>query len=215
MVELAQHNPDETDVRFATEMVPCCGEGRICVVRKREHRPHGGTQVSTSVWAISDDGEVRCQQRLPENEETVPFCSYFQSEKVSLPPVSGGELSLAFHGEEWGSPLEREVKTNWVNYIFETEDDANQFQSAIFGRSLLGSFITTKTTVLHEGFKGSFAFEEQFANIEVLRLWEDDGTALPGAQQGVLALMHFASNFSEGWAKSVFVTQDFNFNNRG
>jgi hypothetical protein len=56
-------------------------------------------------------------------------------------------------------------------------------------------------TVIHEGLKGAFAFEEQFANIEMLRLWEDDGVSTPGAAGGVLALMHISSNFGEGWAR--------------
>lgn len=58
-----------------------------------------------------------------------------------------------------------------------------------------------KSTVIHEGLKGAFAFEEQFANIETLRLWEDDGTSTAGAAGGVMALMHVSSNFGEGWAR--------------
>lgn len=132
--------------------------------------------------------------------ETVPYCSYFQPEKVSLPPTHG-EMTLRFHPEALGADIEKECKSNWINFIFEDESAANSFQSAIFGRTLLGSFRTTKTTVIHEGLKGAFAFEEQFANIEVLRLWEDDGSASPGAHGGVLALMHLGSNFGEGWAR--------------
>jgi len=94
-----------------------------------------------------------------------------------------------------------EKKTSWINYVFVSENDAIAFQSAVFGRKLLGSFGTNKTTILHEGFKGAFAFEEPFANIELLRLWEDDGISTPGAADGVLALMHVSSNFGEGWAR--------------
>ena len=94
---------------------------------------------------------------------------------------------LEWHGEKWGDHLQKEVKTNWVNYIFASENDAVAFQSAVFGRMLIGTFHTTKTTVIHEGIKGAFAFEEQFANIEMLRLWEDDGVSTPGAQGGVSA----------------------------
>ena len=201
LVEYAQHVPDEPDPRYDTEMVEACKESRICVIRKRENREHGRNKVTTSIWTISDDGLVRCQQRLPEIGETVPYCSYFQPEKVSIPPTEGGEMPVKFHGERWGDALEKEVRTNWVNYLFASENDAIAFQSAVFGRLLIGSFRTTKTTVLHEGIKGAFAFEEQFSNIEMLRLWEDDGLSTPGAQGGVLALMHISSNFGEGWAR--------------
>lgn len=200
LVEYAQHVPDEPDPRYDTEMVEACKECRIFVIRKRENRPHGGFKVVSAIWAISNDGAVRMQQRLPEFAETVPYCSYFQPEKVSLPPTYG-DMTLRFHPEGWDDDVEKEAKSNWVNYVFASEEGANQFQSAIFGRTLLGSFRTTKTTVIHEGFKGAFAFEEQFANIEVLRLWEDDGITTAGASGGVLALMHLGSNFGQGWAR--------------
>lgn len=43
--------------------------------------------------------------------------------------------------------------------------------------------------------------KEQFANIEVLRLWEDDGVNTPGGSGGVMALLHMSSSFGQGWAK--------------
>lgn len=201
LVEYAQHNPDEPDTRYNTEMIPACKDARIYVVRKREHKPQGGSKVTTSIWVISDDGTVRCQQTLSDTLETVPYCSYFQPEKVSLPPTEGTIMRLRFHRETWGRDCEKEITTNWVNYLLESEQAANSFQSAVFGRALLGSFRTLKTAVLHEGIKGAFAFEEKFANIEVLRLWQDDGTAQDGAGGGVLALLHLGSDFGEGWAR--------------
>lgn len=200
MVEYAQRIPDAPDPRYDTEMVEACKESRICVIRKKENREHGGRKVVTSIWMLSDDGQVRCQQKLSETNETVPYCSYFDPLKVSLPPTEG-EISLRFHDETWGGMLKDEKKTNWINYVFVSESDASAFQSAVFGRSLIGSYRTTKTTVIHEGLKGAFAFEQQFANIEMLRLWEDDGTSTLGAAGGVMALMHISSNFGEGWAR--------------
>ena len=197
-VEYAKHLPDEPDPRYNVEMVEAVGASRICVIRKREHTEHGGTRVVTAVWALSEDGEVRCQQRLSELADTVPYGSYFQPEKVS---IAEGEMVLRLHGDQWVDAVKEEIKSNWINYIFTTENDAIAFQSAIFGRLLLGSYQTLKTTVIHDGFTGHFAFEEQFANIEMLRLWEDDGVATPGAQGGVMALMHISSNFGQGWAR--------------
>jgi hypothetical protein len=200
LVEFAQHDPDAEDPRFDTKMVPLCHEARVCVIRKRENRENGGTRIVAAIWTISDDGEVRCQQKLPDITETVPYCSFFEPEKVAVPPTAG-EISLRFHAQIWGDPEEKDVRTKWINYVFETGNSATAFQSAVFGRQLLGSFRTTKTTVLHEGFKGAFAFEEQFANIEVLRLWEDDGVNTPGGAGGVMALLHMSGNFGQGWAK--------------
>ena len=198
LIEYAQQVPDEPDPRYATEMVEACTEARVCVIRKREYREQGTTRVVTSIWALKDDGQVRCQQKLSDYSETVPYCSYFQPEKVS---IAESEMSLIFHGKKWGDMLEKEIQSDWVNYVFASEDDAVAFQSAVFGRMLIGTFRTTKTIVIHEGIKGAFAFEEQFANIETLRLWEDDGVSTPGAQGGVLALMHISSNFGDGWAR--------------
>ena len=197
-VQYAKHLPDEPDPRFNIEMVEAVGEARICVIRKRENREHGGTRVVTSIWALSDDGEVRCQQRLSEYSETVPYGSYFQPEKVS---IAEGEMKLRLHGENWSDLPKEELRTNWINYVFASQDDAVAFQSAVYGRLLIGSFQTLKTSVIHDGFMGNFTFEEQFANIEMLRLWEDDGVATPGGQGGVMALMHISSNFGDGWAR--------------
>ncbi|KAK5723257.1 hypothetical protein LTR15_004954 [Elasticomyces elasticus] len=201
LVEYAQKRPDEPDPRFETEMREACQVSRICVIRKRENREHGGTKVVTSIWTLADG--VRLQQKLSDINETVPYCSYFDPLKVSLPPSEGptSEISLKFHPSTFGAALEDEKKTNWINYVFASDNDANAFQSAVFGRTLLGSYRTTKTTVLHEGVRGVFAFEEQFANIEILRLWEDDGISTPGAAGGVLALLHVSSNFGEGYAR--------------
>nr|POE56717.1 hypothetical protein CFP56_33689 [Quercus suber] len=200
LLEFAQLNPDEPDPRFNVDMVPACREARICVVRKREHRELGGTKVVTSIWTLADEGTVRIQQKLSEVHETVPYCSCLQPEKVSIPPTEG-DIDLRFHGEQWNDPLVDQKKTSWVNYIFATTNDAVAFQSSIYGRTLLGSYRTNKSTVIHDGLRGTFALEEQFANIEMLRLWEDDGISTPGAAGGVLALLHVSSNFGEGWAR--------------
>ncbi|OQO03560.1 hypothetical protein B0A48_10224 [Cryoendolithus antarcticus] len=202
VVEYAEHDPAAIDPRFDTKMVPATTEGRICVIRKRERLPHGGTQTATSVWVISDDGEVRCQQKLPDGVETIPLCSYFDTDKVMLPShTAGKDVTLRFHGTQWEDPIEKEAHTNWVNYVLESDEAAATFQSAIFERRLLGSFATLKTTVIHDGFKGTFALEEQMVNIDVLRIWEEDGSNIAGGTGGVMALVHYASNFSDGWAR--------------
>jgi ElaB/YqjD/DUF883 family membrane-anchored ribosome-binding protein len=201
LIEYSRTNLDEPDPRYNVEMVEACKEARICVVRKRENREHVGTKVVTSIWVLSTDGTHRIQHKLSEVNETVPYCSYFEPEKVSLQPVDGPDINLKFHADVWGAPLHEEHRTSWVNYYFASANDAVAFQSAVFGRTLVGSYRTTKTTVIHPGLRGTFAFEEQFANIEMLRLWEDDGVSTPGAQGGLLALLHVSSNFGNGWAR--------------
>lgn len=181
LLEYARHNPEISDARYETEMIAICKAARVCVVRKREHREHGGTKLTTSIWVLSDDGAVRCQQKLPEHTDTFPYSSYFEAEKVSIAGFTADSLTLRCHGANWSDPLEREVKTGWVNYVFSSKIDAGAFQSAVFGRTLIGSFRTSKTTVIHDGIKGVFAFEEQFAKMDRLRLFEDDGTTMSGA----------------------------------
>ena len=201
VVEYTKHNLEASDPRYDTEMKALCAEARVCVIRKRENREHGGTRLATSIWVLSDDGSVRCQQKLSEREETVPYCSFFTPEKVSLAGATEDALTLRCHGANWSEVLEKEIKTGWVNYVFASAFDAGQFQSAVFGRTLVASFRTSKTTVIHDGIKGVFAIEEQFAKMDRLRLFEDDGVATPGAEGGVLALLHVSSTFGEGWAK--------------
>lgn len=201
LIEHTQRVPNETDERRETEMIEVCTHCRVYVIRKRERRAHAGDRLTTSVWILSEDGSVRCQQRLSEIFETVPYGSTFEQERVSIPATAAGDHSLEFCGDTWDDDLVKTVRTNWINYAFATENDAIRFQEAIFGRKLIGSFKTLKTVVVHEGLKGAFAYEEQFAHIEMLKLWEDDGIATPGGQGGILALIHMSSNFATGSAR--------------
>jgi len=138
---------------------------------------------------------------LSEIFETVPYGSTFEQERVSLPATAAGDHTLDFYGDAWSDDLVKVVKTNWINYVFASEADSIRFQEAMFGRRLIGSFKTLKTVVVHEGLRGAFAYEEQFAHIEMLKLWEDDGIATPGGQGGILALIHMSSNFATGSAR--------------
>lgn len=172
-------------------------DARVYVVRRCENLPNGGHTYATSIWTIADDFSVRAQHRLPETPEPVPYASVFDAEKTSL----DGEIVLQLHSAKWGEQCISELKTGWVNYVFRTQEAACAFQSAVFGRRLLDSFRTEKTCVLHEGLRGTFAFEEQLAGIESLRLWEEDGVTMPGAAGGVMALLHLSSSFGDGWIR--------------
>lgn len=197
MVEYTQDNPAETDLRYVTEMVPVATECRVVVIRKRENLPHGGHTYITSIWTLSDDVSVRVQQRLPELSEQVPLQSFFTPEKISL----SGNTRLQYYSVTWGEYPSSDTHTNWINYIFGNQRCAASFQSAVFGRNLLDTFKTEKTTVIHKGIRGAFTFEEQMCGIENLRLWEEDGVSLPGAAGGVFALIHLSPSFGEGWIR--------------
>jgi hypothetical protein len=187
------HNPTHQ-----ARMKAACGEARLCVVRRQEPRGvGGGMKVETSVWCLSSDGAVRVRQNLTEGPETVPYQSYFDGRKVSLQPTDGAEGILRFHPPDWSGEIQR--LTSCVNYYFADERDARAFQSAVFGRSLGGAFRTIKTTVVHPGFRGAFALEEQFSSMEVLRLWRDEGGWATAG--GVMALIHISSSFGDGWAR--------------
>lgn len=198
LVEITVVNEDEPDIRFNTELSPIAKDCRICVLRKRESNRTGGgpPTYKTSIWIVPSDFSTRIQQRLPDSPEPIPLLSTFQKEKVSL----SGATTLRHHTPDSDDPAE--TRTSWINYIFRTPAAANAFQSAVFGRALLDSFRTDKSTVLHDGFRGKhFTFEEQMCGIETLRLWEEDGVCTPGAGGGVMALIHMSPSFADGWLR--------------
>ncbi|KAK3079180.1 hypothetical protein LTS18_005542, partial [Coniosporium uncinatum] len=171
------------------EMVEAARACRICVVRRRDSLPDGALRFTTSIWAFSDDRQVRLQQKLADGAEIIPFSSYFNPEKISItvPAV------LKFHDVTFGAASLKEAKTSWINYIFEDTLSANHFQSILFGRRLLATFRTTSTMRIHDGFAAKLAFQEQMCGMENLRLWEDEES------DGVLAMLHFSGHFRNGY----------------
>lgn len=61
------------------------------------------------------------------------------------------------------------------------------------GKTLLLSVKTNKTLRVHEGFTGSFAFQEQMCGLENLRIWHDADS------NGVLAMLHYTPVFRDGY----------------
>ena len=197
LFEVTQFDPEAPDPRYNTKLVEITKSSRIYVIRRRETTENGTPYYATSIWTIADDFSVRVQQKLPEYSETIPFHSFFDPEKISL----GQETAIRLHSKTWGAQTLSEINTSWANYHFESPQVANSFQSAIFGRLALDSFKTEKTLVLHEGFKATFAFEEAMCVMERMRIFEEDGVAMPGANGGVMALVHLSASFGEGWLK--------------
>jgi ferredoxin len=98
------------------EMVTACTSCRIAIVRKREALPESRSlSLMTSVWVFSEDNTIRMQLKMEDGEVYLPYSSYFNPEKISLTVP----CELRFHGVQWGERVEKSVKTDWVNYVFE------------------------------------------------------------------------------------------------
>ncbi|TLD23504.1 hypothetical protein E2P81_ATG08848 [Venturia nashicola] len=162
---------------------------RICVVRRKETYLSGRSRFTTSIWAFSDDRTVRFQHELPDLEDVIPFSSFFQEEKISITMSS----TLTFHGIAYGSPPLKTTTSKWVNYIFEDEYASTSFQNTLFGRTLLDSYKTEKTTRTHDGFAGALSSTEQMCAMENLRLWEEEPSG------AVMAMIHYSANFRDGY----------------
>jgi hypothetical protein len=137
-------------------MVTACTSCRIAVVRKRIHSSSPSTQsvrMVTSIWALSDDNNVRIELRMEDSEMYIPYSSYFSPAKASITVP----CTLRFHDVRFGNRLLRTARTSWVNFVFEDAQGAALFQNEIMGRTLLATFRTTKTMRIHEGALASFA----------------------------------------------------------
>ena len=126
---------------------------------------------------------------VPDGEEVILFSSYFQDEKTSIT----FQTQLTFHDITYGSPPIRAETSSWVNYIFEDDSAAITFQNAMFGKTLLDTFKTEKTTRLRDGLTGAIAYEEQMCAMENLRLWSEEPSG------AVLAMIHFSAQFRKGY----------------
>lgn len=193
LVEYSQHtqsDPDSPDDIADIEMVEACESCRIAVVRKRiTDSETKRVRMVTSIWALSDDNNVRVELRMEDSEMYIPYSSYFSPAKASITVP----CELCFHDVRFGNRLARTARTSWVNYVFEDAQAAALFQNEIMGRTLLATFRTSKTMRIHEGALASFAYAEQMCALENLRIWEDTDTG------AVIALIHFSASFRDGY----------------
>ena len=58
-VEYAEWDSKAKDYRLRTVAARC----QVCLVQRAEELPDGGTRNTTSIWALSDDRQVRLQQK--------------------------------------------------------------------------------------------------------------------------------------------------------
>lgn len=130
------------------------------------------------------------------------------------------KTDLSFHDLTYGAPPSRKETSKWVNYIF--EDDQGQsfhkspitnfvscsqtaaitFQNALFGKTLMDTFKTEKTTRLRDGFTGALAYEEQMCGMENLRLWSEEPSG------AVIAMLHYSALFRKGYLQFVVNDKD-------
>lgn len=171
-------------------MVEACDSCRITVVRKRITDPETKTvRVVTSIWALSDDNNIRVELKMEDSETYIPYSSYFSPAKVSMTVP----CELRFHDVKFGNRALKTVRTSWINYLFADAQSATLFQNEIMGRTLLATLRTRKTMRIHTGTLSSFAYAEQMCALENLRVWEDTQTG------AVIALIHFSASFRTGY----------------
>lgn len=172
------------------EMVEACDSCRITVVRKRiTDSETRNVRVITSIWALSDDNNVRVELKMGDGEMYIPYSSYFSPAKVSMTVP----CELRFHDVRYGNRLAKIARTSWVNYVFSDSQSAALFQNEIMGRTLLATLRTSKTMRIHEGTLSTFAYAEQMCALENLRIWEDTDTG------AVIGLIHFSASFKAGY----------------
>lgn len=195
------------DDKHGVEMLTASEECRIAVVRKRipiaENRQ---VRVVTSIWTLSDDGLVRMELRMADDQMYIPYSSYFSLSKVSITVP----CKLKFHDVQLGSRPLKTVRTSWVNYIFDSSEGKKPgkdrflaqltgkiasalFQNELMGRTLLTTLRTERTMRIHEGIGGHFAYAEQLCALENLRIWKDSHTG------AIIALIHFSASFRSGY----------------
>ncbi|KAH7390500.1 hypothetical protein BKA66DRAFT_37068 [Pyrenochaeta sp. MPI-SDFR-AT-0127] len=188
MVEYS-HQINEDDPRDV-EMIEASNECRIAVVRKRVHDPETKSmRLVTSIWAFSNEGTVRVELRMDDDQMYIPYSSYFSPSKVSITLP----CELKFHDVKYGNRPAKIAKTSWVNYVFDNAHAAALFQNELMGRTLLATFRTEKTMRIHEGLSKSFSYAEQMCGLENLRVWEDNDTG------AIIVLIHFSADFRNGY----------------
>ncbi|KAI9752853.1 MAG: hypothetical protein M1815_000228 [Lichina confinis] len=184
-VEYAEWDSKAKDYRLRTVAARC----QVCLVQRAEELPDGGTRNTTSIWALSDDRQVRLQQKLHDPEAILPHTVWGTTNKVSLPV----KCELLFHDTDFGASPLGKVETSWVNYVLEDAAASSMFQTALTGKTLL---LTAKTHVTSGFFKdvaGHDTLEAQLCGLENLRLWQDPET------KAVQAMVRYTADFKDNY----------------
>ncbi|KAL9100582.1 MAG: hypothetical protein Q9163_004056 [Psora crenata] len=135
---------------------------------------------------------VSLRLKLVDGVEIIPYTIWGKEKKV----VIRTPAELKYHALSTRDKPLNIAKTEWVNYVFETEKGADDFQSTLMGKRLLHSFKTRRTLRIHDSIVSTaFAFKEQLCGLENMRLWSDLGEG----DGSVLAMIHYSANFKSGY----------------
>lgn len=190
----------------ATKVVQVTKACSISLVTTMRSNSLGRIRHSTSIWVLSEDGQLRMQQQckymlkraaysrsssaVDDDVETIPYTVWGNTTSVVLPMST----ELEFHDTDIDDKPLISAKTSWVNYHFQDEKDSMMFQSALMWKRLLYSFRTQRTMLAHEGLLTSaFSLKEQLCVFENLRLWRDDEAG------STVAMIHYSPSFHEGY----------------
>ena len=116
-------------------MEKACDRCRICLVTKTRKLTDGNVRYSSSIWALSENGEIRLQQKsllllsclqartadmsiVPEEAEVIPYTVWDNHTKVVLRL----KAQLDYHDIAPESRPTKKVETAWINYIFPNEN---------------------------------------------------------------------------------------------
>jgi hypothetical protein len=170
-------------------LVQVMGIGRVCLVRQRRLTRTGLFNYSTSIWSFSNDMSVRLEQNLEDMDIIIPYTSYFEPTKVSITI----NTTLTYHSLQRQNNPPKSVNTTWVNYYFDCADSCREFQNHLFGRNLVASYRTEKTTRIYDGILSTLTASEQMCGIENFRVWEEEETG------GKLATIHYSALYQQGY----------------
>lgn len=127
---------------------------------------------------------------MSDDTEVVPYTVWGKTSSVVL----GFPTELTYHNVDILDKPIKTVKTSWVNYHFQDDQDSKAFQSALMWKRLKYSFCTRRTMLAHETFVSStFLFQEQLCGLENLRLWHDEEAG------STIAMIHYSPLFHEGY----------------
>jgi len=186
LVDYTQPNPE---IHGEWMMVEACKACKVCIVTRNEKTSNGALQFKTSVWVLSENRGTRLQQELLDGVEVIPYTVWGNEKKVVLRVPT----ELKFHDTIMDAKPVSVAKTSWINFNFESERAASNFQSALMGKLLLLSVQTKRTMRVFDGISGTFAFAEQLCGLENLRIFQDEQTG------GILAMLHYSPQFFDGY----------------
>ena len=113
-------------------MEPASGPCQLYLITKGNKSTTGGAmRYSTSIWVLSDDGEVVMEQELPDDSEVIPYTIWDNHTKIVLRVPA----ELKFFRQTPSDRPKEKATTTWVNYIF--ADAASMYLRFVIGMYVL------------------------------------------------------------------------------